>query len=73
MRGQCPLIDIICWGLFFLPDLPFPIDLLSRGDCRSALCCLTRHANHRDVVHSFDSTAAPTLGCARWAAQLPRL
>ena len=52
------------WGYCFLPNLPFPANLLLRGDCHYVLHCLVRRANLWEVICYFGLAIAPTPGYA---------
>ena len=73
MGSWCPLVCLACWGHYFLPNLPSPIDPPSRDDCRAAPRCSIRRVDLWDVVHSSGLAIAPTPGCIGWAVWLPLL
>ena len=68
--GQCLPAHLGCLGCCFLPDPPFLIGLLSKGDYHSVPRCLICRANLRDVICFSGLLIAPTLGCVGWVTQL---
>ena len=70
--GRCLPACPTCLGYCFLPDLPFLVALLSRGDYHSILCCPICHGDLQDVVCSSGLAIAPTLSYTRRVVQLSR-
>ena len=68
--SQCLPTCLPCLGCCFLPDPPFLIGLLSKGDYHSIPRCLICRANLRDVICFSGLLIALTLGCVGWVTQL---